>query len=60
MKKFNESWHRNNPMPPDASIEESIEWHLKHFRFCGCRDIPFKLKKEMQKRNIKIPKPDRR
>ena len=60
MKKFNESWHKNNPLPAGATIDETITWHLQHFKYCGCRDIPFKIKKEMQKKKIKIPRPDRR
>jgi hypothetical protein len=60
MKKFNEMWHRNNPAPDSKHVEESIAWHLLHFKYCGCRDIPFKLKKEMQKRKIKIPRVERR
>ncbi len=54
---INKEWHLSHPMPKNATIEQRIAWHLEHFRYCGCRDIPPKLKEEMKKRKIKFGKP---
>ncbi len=51
---INKEWHLANPMPPNATIEQRIAWHLEHSRHCSCRDIPAKLKEEMKKRKIKF------
>jgi hypothetical protein len=37
-------------------LQQRIEWHLEHAKYCGCREIPGKLKEEMKKLNIKIPR----
>lgn len=54
---INKEWHLAHPMPPHATIEQRIQWHIEHLKNCGCRkDIPEKLKEEMKKRKIKFPK----
>jgi hypothetical protein len=53
--KLNAAWHKQHCMPKNATMEERIEWHLGHKKNCGCRDIPIKLKEEMNKRGIHIP-----
>lgn len=40
-------------MPPHATLDERIQWHLEHRRHCSCRGIPEKLKEEMSRRGIK-------
>jgi hypothetical protein len=50
--KFNKEWHLSHPMPKNAKPDQRIAWHLEHKKFCGCRDIPEKLKKEIAKRKI--------
>ncbi|WP_192903926.1 hypothetical protein [Panacibacter ginsenosidivorans] len=52
-QKLNTDWHKQNRMPEKATLEQCIAWHLEHRKYCGCRDIPEKLKTEMKKRNIK-------
>lgn len=37
-------------MPKKASLKQKIQWHADHKRECGCRDIPPKIKEEMDKR----------
>lgn len=54
--RINAAWHKAHRMPADASIEERIVWHLEHARNCPCRKISRKLKEEMEKRQIEIPK----
>jgi len=52
MQKINTEWHKKNRMPKNPTIEQRIEWHLKHHKHCSCRPIPEKLLKELKKRNI--------
>jgi hypothetical protein len=52
---INKEWHLAHPMPPRATIEQRIHWHVEHLKNCGCRtDIPLKLRQEMKKRKIKL------
>jgi len=53
--KLNAPWHKEHRMPKNATMEERIGWHLEHKKSCGCRDIPIKLKEEINKRGIHIP-----
>lgn len=41
---MNAEWHRQNPMPRNATTEQRIAWHNEHARYCACRPIPPKLK----------------
>ncbi|MER3374673.1 MAG: hypothetical protein RIM83_08570 [Allomuricauda sp.] len=50
--KLNKDWHTANKMPKNPTIDERIEWHLEHQKNCGCRDIPEKLKLEIDKRGL--------
>jgi hypothetical protein len=50
--KLNKDWHLAHPMPKNATIEQRIKWHSEHQKYCGCREIPPKLKDEMKKRKI--------
>ena len=52
--RLNAEWHLSNKMPPKATIEQRIEWHLEHFKNCLCAPIPAKLLEEMKKRKISI------
>jgi hypothetical protein len=38
--KAKKSWHARHRMPPGATMEQRIAWHLKHAQACGCRPIP--------------------
>jgi len=40
MSKINKDWHENNKMPPKASDDERIKWHIEHTKNCPCRPIP--------------------
>jgi hypothetical protein len=52
--KINKEWHLKNKMPEKASIDQRIEWHLKHLKNCSCRKIEGKLAEEMKKRGIEF------
>jgi hypothetical protein len=42
--KINREWHEKHRMPPNATTQQQIEWHLEHAKHCSCRPIPEKLK----------------
>lgn len=48
--KLNAAWHKTHPIPPRATLEERIHWHLEHSRHCACRPIPEKLRVEIRKK----------
>jgi hypothetical protein len=50
--KINKEWHLTHVMPKNPKLEQRILWHIEHHKYCSCRDIPEKIKEEIQKRNI--------
>ncbi|MBI4500571.1 MAG: hypothetical protein HY700_05360 [Gemmatimonadetes bacterium] len=50
---MNAAWHRRHPMPPKATTEQRIAWHLQHAKQCGCREIPPTLAALMRKKKKK-------
>ncbi|WP_170941599.1 hypothetical protein [Cellvibrio mixtus] len=50
MKKLNAEWHRNNKMPTNPTLEQKLEWHLAHTKYCACRPMTQSLIDEMKKR----------
>ena len=36
-------WHLKNKMPKKPTLEQRIEWHKEHAKFCSCRPIPSTL-----------------
>ena len=55
MGKTNAAWHRAHRMPPNATLDQRIAWHLEHAANCGCREIPARLREEMTRRGITVP-----
>lgn len=49
--KINAEWHLANPMPPRATLEQRIAWHLAHQQHCQCRGMPKKLADELARRD---------
>jgi hypothetical protein len=49
--RLNAAWHKQHPMPPRATLEQRIRWHVQHARHCACRPIPEKLKVEIRRRS---------
>jgi len=41
-------------MPPNATFEQRVKWHLDHQKNCSCRPIPDKLKEAMRVKGIKF------
>jgi hypothetical protein len=46
---LNKEWHRLNRMPPAATREQRIKWHVAHVRACGCRELPDSIKSDVEK-----------
>jgi hypothetical protein len=40
---MNTGWHRQHPMPKNASREQRVQWHIEHQQHCLCRPIPLKV-----------------
>jgi hypothetical protein len=55
MGRINAEWHRAHRMPRNPTLDQRIEWHLAHTKACGCREITGKLRKEFERRGIKVP-----
>jgi len=53
--KINKDWHENNKMPPKASDDERIKWHIEHTKNCPCRPIPKGVIELMIKKGIAMP-----
>jgi hypothetical protein len=41
--KLSALWHREHPMPRNATVGERVAWHVEHQQACACRPIPAKL-----------------
>ncbi len=41
--RLNREWHLAHRMPPRATLEQRLGWHLEHHAHCACRPIPGKL-----------------
>jgi len=52
---LNRDWHAAHPMPPRASMDQRIAWHLSHAAACGCRDIPRTVREELARRGVAPP-----
>ena len=48
----NAEWHKANPMPAKATLEQRINWHLEHEKACGCREMPPKIAEEIKRRGL--------
>lgn len=44
---INATWHKENRMPKNPTLEQRIKWHKVHQKNCACRPIPEKLQKLM-------------
>jgi len=61
MSKINAEWHRANRMPPRATLDQRVAWHLAHRAACACRtDLPATSLAELKRRGIAPPKPPTR
>lgn len=55
MPKLNAAWHLRRPMPPNATMDQRIKWHLAHVEACGCREMPKTVVAELKRRGIAVP-----
>jgi hypothetical protein len=46
---LNKEWHRSHRMPPKATREQRIEWHVAHASACGCRAVPESIRLDVEK-----------
>jgi hypothetical protein len=61
MRKINEKWHAGHRMPPRATLEERVAWHVDHARNCGCwPELPPSIVAELKRRGERLPKPAKR
>jgi hypothetical protein len=47
--KMNKEWHAKNRMPKNPTLEQRMDWHIRHAQNCNCRKMPEKLRAEMKK-----------
>jgi hypothetical protein len=42
-------------MPRNAMLEQRLEWHLAHSLNCSCREMPSKIREELEARGLLGP-----
>jgi hypothetical protein len=47
---INATWHKQHPMPPRATPEQRLRWHLAHEKACGCRKLTAAMLRELRRR----------
>lgn len=45
--KINKEWHSKNRMPKNPTLNERLEWHKKHKKYCACRPVPASLRDKL-------------
>ena len=56
MAKVNRKWHDKNKLPKRATTKQRLKWHEEHAKKCGCRPIPAKIQRAIDK-NVVAVKP---
>ncbi|MCP1848655.1 MULTISPECIES: hypothetical protein [unclassified Bradyrhizobium] len=46
---LNREWHRAHRMPPRATREQRIKWHVAHAAACAYRPVPDSIKADVEK-----------
>lgn len=41
---INAAWHKDHPMPKNATLAQRAAWHAEHAKACGCRPVPKSVK----------------
>ena len=49
--RINAVWHEASKMPKNPTLDQRLDWHIKHAKNCQCWPIPPKLQAEINKRN---------
>ena len=52
---INAAWHEAHPMPKNPSLDQRLAWHLAHAEACGCREMPPKVRAELERLGLKVP-----
>jgi len=57
-KKLNKEWHKQHPMPKNATFDQRVAWHKDHIQHCLCRSPPRDIaeilnKKKSEKQEMK-------
>ncbi len=47
---MNAAWHDAHPMPPRATLDQRVAWHVAHAKACGCRPMPATVVAELKRR----------
>ena len=47
---LNAAWHDTHPMPPRATLDQRVTWHVAHAKACGCRPMPRTVVAELTRR----------
>ena len=55
--KTNKAWHEAHKMPKNPSLEQRLEWHVKHAANCSCREMPDSIRRELENRGLVTPTP---
>jgi hypothetical protein len=56
--RINVTWHESHKMPPKATLDQRVDWHLEHLQECRCRtDLPASIELELERRGIAVKRP---
>lgn len=50
----NREWHQANRMPPRATFDQRVEWHIAHAAHCTCRPAPELVRAEIARRGVAL------
>ena len=50
VSRVNADWHRENPMPTNANVDQRVMWHIEHTKACRCREMPASIADEIVRR----------
>lgn len=56
-RTINKAWHLEHRMPRNATLEQRLEWHVKHAANCNCREMPESIRHELEARGLIEPTP---
>lgn len=56
MAKANRKWHDKNKLSKGATTKERVKWHQAHAKACGCRPMPAKIQRSIEKLEAENPK----
>lgn len=55
MGKVNAEWHLRHKLARTATLEQRLDWHLAHAANCGCREMPERIRRELEARGLVAP-----